>query len=123
MWLIVCPGSLGTVTVEKLVEMYNLSNDQLNCEIKEEDIITLAGYFDNVEYYLSALGLITAEQTDIKFKKVTEGTQIAMNECLTLWKRHNPSAATLRALLEILLRLKKVEIASKVCQYYCSKHK
>ena len=104
--------------MEKLAEIHNLRNDQLNCEIEEEDIITLAGYFDNVEYYLSALGLITAEQTDIKFKKVTEGTQIAMNECLTLWKRHNPSAATLRALLEILLRLKKVEIASKVCQYY-----
>ena len=109
--------------MEKLAEMYNLSNDQLNCEIEEEDIITLAGYFDNVEYYLSALGLITAEQTDIKFKKVTEGTQIAMNECLTLWKRHNPSAATLRALLQILLRLKKVEIASKVCKYYYPKHK
>ena len=71
-----------------------MSRDQLGCEIEERDIIILAGYFDNVEFYLNILGLSPAEQTDVR-KKVSEGTQIAMNYCLLLWRQHNPSTATL----------------------------
>ena len=40
-------------TLEKLVEMYGISSDELHCEIPEKDMIILAGYFDNVEYYVS----------------------------------------------------------------------
>ena len=82
----------------------------------------LASYFDNVEYYLNMFGLSPAEQTDVK-RKVIDGTQIAMSHCLTLWKQHSPSSANLRTLLEILLSLKKEEIASKVCAYYNPKCK
>ena len=101
---------------------YNISSDQLDCEIEEGDMIILAGYFDNVEYYLDVLGLAPPEQTDVR-KKVTEGTQIAMKYCLSLWRQHNPPTATLRTLLEILLSLKKEKIASKVCNYYYPKYK
>ena len=97
--------------------MYNVSNDRLNCEIQEKDIIYLAGYFDNVEYYVSALDLSPAERTDVRKKSYTDGTQIAMSHCLSLWRQHNPSTATLRTLLDILLSLKKDEIALKVCNY------
>ena len=116
-------GGHGPLTVEKLTEMYGMTSDQLDCEIEEEDMIILAGYFDNIEFYLDKLRLTAAEQADVKFKKVTEGSQIAMNYCLSLWKRHNPSTATLKKLLEILLSLRKEEIASKVCNYYYPKHK
>ena len=103
--------------------MYSISSDQLDIEIDDSDMILLAAYFDNVEYYLGVMGLTPAEQTDIKLKKVSEGTQIAMNHCLLVWKRHNPSTATLRTLLEMLLSLKKEETASNVCKYFCPKHK
>ena len=104
------------------MSIYNISSEHLDCEIEEGDMIILAGYFDNVEYYLDILGLAPHEQTDVR-KKVTEGTQIAIKYCLSLWRRHNPSTATLRTLLEILLSLRKEEIASKVCNYYYPKHK
>ena len=99
-----------------------MSDDQLDCEIEDDDIIILADYFDDVEYYLSVLGLSPAEQIDVR-SKTAKGNRIAMNHCLLLWKQHNPSTATLRALLEILLKLKKEEIASKVCKCYCPTHK
>ena len=105
------------------MEQYNISSKQLNDQIEEKDMMILASYFDDVEFYLGILGLTRAEQTDTKFKASNQGTQIAMNHCLLLWRQHNPSTATLRALLEILLSLKKEEIASNVCNYFFPKHK
>ena len=104
------------------MELYSVNSDQLDCEIEERDIVCLAEYFDNVELYVSVLGLTAAEQVDVRQMQV-QGNQIAMIKCLSLWRRHNPSAATLRTLLEILLKLKKEEIASRVCKYYCPVHK
>ena len=111
------------MTLRELSEKYVISNEQLDSEIEDRDMIMLAHYFDNVEYYLSDLELTPAEQTDVRMKKVSEGTQIAMYHCLSVWKQHNPSTATLRTLLEILLSLKKEETASNVCKYFCPKHK
>ena len=94
------------------MEDYSISRDQMACEIEERDIMILAGYFDNVNFYLSVMGLSTSEQVDVR---KMSSNQLAMAECLSLWRRHNPSTATLRALLEILMRLRKEEIASKMC--------
>ena len=109
------------MTLEKLTKMRSMQSDQLDCEIEGTDTIYLAQYFDNVEYYLGPLGLTPAEQTDVKKEYVINGTQIAINHCLCLWRRHNPSTATVRTLLEILLKLGKEEIASEVCDHYCLK--
>ena len=99
-----------------------MSSDQLDCEIEDKDVIFLSEYFDDVEYYLDILGLTPAEQSDVRRKVPVGGTQIAMKDCLLLWKRHNPSTATLGTLLETLLSLRKEDIASKVCMYYCLTH-
>ena len=112
-------GAHGTMNLKNLTDKYNMNSDQLDCEIEGRDIIILAGYFDEVEYYLDILGLTPAEQSDVRRKVSVGGTQIAMKDCLSLWRRHNPSTATLRTLLEILLSLRKEDIASKVCMYYC----
>ena len=112
----------GTLPLKELMEKYSISDDQLDCEIEDKDIIILADYFDEAEYYLSNFGLSPAEQADVR-SKTTKGNRIAMNHCLLLWKQHNPSTATLRTLLEILLRLKKEEIAFRVCKYYCPTQK
>ena len=100
-----------------------MTSDQLDCEIEDADVTCLAQHFDNVELYPSVFGLTTAEQADVRRMVHVNGNQIAMAKCLSLWRGHNPSTATLRALLDILLRLRKEEIASKVCDYYHPKHK
>ena len=72
---------------------HNMSSDQLDCEIEEGDITYLAQHFDNVELYLRVFGLTATEQVNVK--KIQDN-HIAMTECLSLWRRHNPSTATLR---------------------------
>ena len=59
-------GAHETMTLEKLAELYSISNDLLDCEIEDRDMILLAGYFDDAEYYLSALGLTLGEQADLR---------------------------------------------------------
>ena len=113
-------GACGILTLE---EKYSISSDQLDCEIEEKDMIHLASCFDNVEYYISVLGLTPSEQNDVRKKAQGDGNQLAIKDCLSLWRLHDPFRATLRNLLEILLKLKKEEVASNVCNYYCPKSK
>ena len=40
-----------------------------------------------------------------------------MINCLFIWRGHEPSEATFRALIRILLDLRKEELATKICQY------
>ena len=108
------------VTLERLIEGYSMSSDQLNTEIEERDMIILACYFDNVDFYLSVFGLSNSEKVDVR---KLSSNQLAIARCLSLWRQHNPSTATLKTLLEILLSLRKEEVASKVCNYYHPKHK
>ena len=96
---------------------YNISSDQLDYEIKEEDVTYLAEHFDNVERYVVVMGLTESEQADVKRMTHTHDNQIAMARCLLLWRQHNPSTATLRKLLEVLLNLKKERIASNVLDW------
>ena len=96
---------------------YSLTDEQLNSEIGDSDIPYLAEYFDGVKIYSSAMGLTPAQQADVNRLYCNEGTQVAMTECLILWKRHDPFAATYKALLELLLRLRKDEIADDICQH------
>ena len=107
----------------EIPEDHHRRSDQMDCEIEEKDIPYLAQHFDNVELYLRVFELTTAEQANVRRMVHVHGNQIAMAECLSLWRRHNPSTATLRALLDILLRLRKEEIASKICDYYHPKQK
>ncbi|XP_064384730.1 uncharacterized protein LOC135333658 [Halichondria panicea] len=111
------PSKLGPsakrVTLQELVEQYNLTDEQLNSEIEVPDTPELALCFDDVELYSSAMGLAIAEQADVNQSR---GTQAAMMKCLQIWKQHNPSQATYRALLDIALRLGKGDTAHQICQ-------
>ena len=40
-----------------------------------------------------------------------------MTEALRLWKQHNPSAATFRALLDIVQSLGKSQVAQNILDY------
>ena len=90
----------------------------MDTEIIEYDLYTLAGCFDNIETYIYSLGLTPGQQTDIKdILVVRHSTQLAMSEALKLWRAPNPLIATFRALLTIVLDLKKGDTAVRVCQY------
>ena len=118
-------GAHETMTVEKLAELHNISHDKLDSVIDYRDIIFLARHFDDVEYYLGPLGLPPSEQFDVKRIQFSQGAHdhLAMNHCLWLWKQRDPSKATLRMLLNILLALNKEEIASNVCKQLFTKQK
>ncbi len=89
----------------------------LNNEIETKEFVYLAAHFDCLEIYMEPLGLTRNEQADVRNRQFLNGTQVAMMECLSLWQRSNPSAATYRALVKLLLRMRKYDIASKVFKY------
>ncbi len=97
------------------MDKYHLTTSQINREIQQKNIPLLAVHFDNVEFYIYLLELTPGEQSDVRLKR-TESNHLAMIECLTIWKRKKPRQATFRALLEMLVMLKKEEIAAEVCQ-------
>ncbi len=104
------------VALQELMKRYNLADEQLNTEIRNPNFSYLAIYFDDVEIYSNAMGLDLAEQADVKRLYHSEGTQVAMMKCLKIWKQHNSSQTTYRALLDIALSLGKGDTADKICQ-------
>ena len=105
------------LALDDLVSRYRIDDTQLDTMIGEEDLSDLADCFDCVEDYLYKLGLKAGQQTDIKDLAFRCNTKTAMAEALKLWRRPNPLSATYRALLHILLDLKRGDVAVRVCQY------
>ncbi len=105
------------VTLQELIRRYKLIDEQLNSEIGYSDFPSLAENFDGVTIYSSAMELTQSEQADVNALCHREGTQAAMMKCLHFWKTLNPYAATYRALLELLLGLRKEMIADQMCQH------
>ena len=105
------------LSLEHLMMEYRIDNTQLDTKIREEDLPDLAECFDCVEDYLYKLGLKAGQQTDIKDLAFRFNTKTAMTEALKLWRRPNPLSATYRALLHILLDLRRGDVAVRVCQY------
>ncbi len=89
----------------------------LNNEIQTKEFVILAAHFDCLEIFMEPLGLVPAQQADVRICRLLNGTQVAIAECLSLWQRSNPSAATYRALVKLLLRMRKYDIASKVVKH------
>ncbi len=119
-WLFnVCPSTgspANQVTLQKLMRRYNLTDEQLNSRIRNFNFSYLAIYFNDVELYSNAMGLAPAEQADVKRLYHSGGDRAAMMKCLKIWKEHNSSQATYRALLDITLRLGRGDTADKICR-------
>ena len=111
------------VTLDSIMSDYNIIDKQLDLQIEESDVTYLAAHFDDVKLYLKVLGLTNSEQVNVRTTAHLNGNQIAMTECLSVWRQHNPSTATLRTLLDILLKLRKEDIALKICGYFYPKPK
>ena len=89
----------------------------LSLEIRQYDLILVAGLFDEVEPYLDQLGLTDGEKSDVRASALLNGTQVGMGAALSTWKSHQPWHATYGALLDIVLRLKKVKVALGLCEF------
>ena len=97
---------------------YGVTDEQLDREIKQDDFAPVAMHFDNVELYLNPLKLNPNEQADVRRENyLSSSNHVAVINCLSIWRGHEPSEATFRALIKILLDLRKEEIATKICQY------
>ena len=97
---------------------YCMDIKQLAQEIKEDDTVYLATNFDNWKYYTLELGLTESEQVDVERIADKHGNAKGVRHCLLLWRKHNPAKATIQELLNILLKLRKPNLAMKVCDYY-----
>ncbi|XP_064389593.1 uncharacterized protein LOC135337585 isoform X3 [Halichondria panicea] len=115
------PRPSTKVTFQRLVKRHHLTDVQLNREIGRDDIPLLAIYFDKIELYPKLMNLNPAEEQDV-INTLHASSQVAMIKCLSLWKGHDPFKATYVALLEMLLRLEKGEIANNICLYLAAKN-
>ncbi|XP_064383871.1 uncharacterized protein LOC135332887 [Halichondria panicea] len=110
-------SDVGGVDLQELMDKYHVDTVQLDQVIPGNELPVIATYFDSVKLYSAAMGLSAAEQHDVRTTFLQYDTQTAMVRCLRLWKQYRPSMATYRALMELLLKLNRTEVAAQVCQY------
>ena len=97
---------------------HGVTDEQLDQEIEQDDLAPVAMHFDDVELYLNPLKLTDNEQSDVRRETyLSRSNQVAVINCLLIWRGHEPSEATFGALIRILLDLGKEEMATKICQY------
>ena len=96
---------------------HGVTDEQLDREINDKDTALISTHFDDFENYIHRLELTGNEQAHVKKIAQVSGNQVAVINCLSIWRGHEPSEATFRALIRILLDLRKEEIATKICQY------
>ena len=106
-----------TTSLHELMVKHGVTDEQLDREIEDKDTALISTHFDDFENYVHRLELTGNEQTDVKKIAPVSGNQVAVINCLLIWRGHEPSEATFRALIRILLDLGKEEIAAKICQY------
>ncbi|XP_064387592.1 uncharacterized protein LOC135335879 isoform X5 [Halichondria panicea] len=108
----------ATTNLHELMVKHGVTDKQLDQEIEQDDLAPVAMHFDDVELYFNPLKLNENEQADVRRETyLSRSNQVAVINCLFIWRGHEPSEATFRALIRILLDLKKEEIAIKICQY------
>lgn len=91
---------------------------QLDTVITRSHLPLLAGCFDHYNQYVELLGLSAAEQADVTRTEFLErSAQSGMREALRLWRQRNPSAATFRALLDIVHSLGKSQVAQNIIKF------
>ena len=110
------------MTIEELKASTKVTDSQLDSEIEERDMILLAPSFRDVETLSEQLGLTSADQQNAKNAFLQFDVQTGAKKALSLWRRADPSAATYRALVEIVLRMggNGVPIATEVCKVAAS---
>ncbi len=113
---------------ESFLKSFNRDNNvavtvaMLNIKIEGKDFPVLAKYFDNIQLFTEDMGLTAAEMGDVRNTVASQGNQMAMLKCFKMWKNHDPPNATYKTLVEIVLNLGQVELATKIVQYMIDKN-
>ena len=94
-----------------------MTDELLDMTVESIELLDLAACFDNTEDYVDKLQLNPGQQTDVRFQASVNGTQAGMKLALKYWRERNPYEATYRALVQILLSMKKGDVAVRVCKY------
>ena len=97
---------------------HGVTDEQLDREIEQDDLAPMAIHFGNVELYFNPLKLTENEQADVRRETYLSGSnQVGVINCLSIWRGHEPSEVTFRAMIRLLLDLRKEDIATKICQH------
>ena len=109
---------------EELKGITGINDHQLQEEIKERDVHMLGRFFDtsSLSGLLGRLDLTRAEHSDVKTTMDREGIQAGVAHALRVWRGANPSRATFRSLLDILLNLRQGAASIQVCEYIVEIH-
>ncbi|XP_064389781.1 uncharacterized protein LOC135337743 [Halichondria panicea] len=103
--------------VSGLAERIDIEHPLLNNKIDRKEFAYLAAYFDDVILYSQALELTPPEQADVRRFLVLYDTRTAMMECLSLWQKRKPATTTYIALIKVLQKTRRDDIASKVYKH------
>ncbi len=105
------------MSLEWLMDMYSLTDKQLDQEINNSDFVYLAAYFGNFDLYAVEMELSPTQIGDVKNLAFRYSTRIAMANCLRSWRNNMPYQATYRALLSMALKFKEDQVAIDISQY------
>ena len=98
------------------MEKHHIGSGEMDLIIEQQDIHHLAQFFDDVELYIDIFRVPPGEKVDLR-KMASFGNRWMIEQSLLTWRAHNPSKATFKLLLCILMTLKKTEVAYQVCLY------
>ena len=107
------------LTIEQLKKRCNLTDEQLQREIRDDELFTVAYLFEGWTEYVDTpgLGLTRGEQAQIRSDHNLSINVMRMKEALRIWKSKNPFVVTFLSLLNILLALKtQGDLARKICE-------
>ena len=109
------------LSISELKRATGVTDQQLDKELEDIDFYMLGVQFDTVFGLLEELGLNPADRANVKRRVDHESIQSGVALALRLWQSVNTSAATFRALVRILLRLRKGNVAVRICNYIVNK--
>ena len=109
------------LSISELKRATGVTDQQLDKELEDIDFYMLGVQFDTLFGLLEELGLNPADRANVKRRVDQEDIQSGVALALRLWQSVNPSAATFRALVKILFRLRKGDIAVQICNYIVNK--
>ena len=109
------------MTINDLKRELKLSDEQLDATIEESDLYHVAECYENADDYLEKFELSPAQQTEVEEKCSMRGVLPGIKKALKFWRNKNPLLATYRALLNIILSLKKGDVAVRLCKYLADK--
>ncbi len=107
--------------MEDVCRKTGVTDQQLDQEIPDSDIILVAEKFQAAPNLLDHLHLTPANRGDVADVTIHHGNQAGVAHALRVWQGVNPSRATFRTLVEIAIGLKRGDTASDICRFIVKK--